>query len=152
MKETTKIPPYQQPLCYWQEIMQTTSHSSTLLENHLKIVVRMFSGCTDEGVSDAIPWHCIKIAFLPVHSIEICIFIHTGLSDWRTLKSQKVANICALFQLYKISANFHLGRKVVVLLCIQSALDSLCHCPLEQEIKHLLTYSRLPSILLFFCF
>ena len=51
----TKLPPYQQPLHYQQEILQTTFHSSTLMENNLKFVVSMFSSCTDEGVIDEIP-------------------------------------------------------------------------------------------------
>ena len=52
--------------------------SRQLLENHLKLVVRMFSSSPDERISGMIAYKCIKIAFSPIRSIQICIFKHIG--------------------------------------------------------------------------
>ena len=40
---------------------------------------------------------CIKIAFSPIRSTQICIFKHIDLSDRRTLEQQKDADFCVLF-------------------------------------------------------
>ena len=56
------------------------------VDHHLQFAVRMFSGSLDLRISGRKAWKCIKIAFSPVRSIQICIFkTYIGFSDLRIL-------------------------------------------------------------------
>ena len=54
--------------------LQTTSHSYTLLENHLKFVDRLFSSSADDIWYDTMKLHQNSIS--PFRSIQISIFKH----------------------------------------------------------------------------